>query len=179
MVHNDGYCHEQTLHIHTELQCSGSTIHLISETSFLNCRCGSTNRLHARTNQNIVCMSQFLLDATSVYDNVSYRGISMACKSFAVPPDVEDMLLAHLGGHSRVVNTAYGLEEEDTKITLKRADGANSSPALFNFATAPAHRCADASFPGYTLPMTQSCKRLDFPNCACNTVISRIACISS
>jgi len=34
--------------------------HLISETSFLNCRCGSTNRLHARTNQNIVCMSQYI-----------------------------------------------------------------------------------------------------------------------
>jgi len=47
----------------------------------------------------------------------------MACKSFAVPPDVEDLLLAHLGGHSQVVNTAYGLEEEDTKITLEGSRG--------------------------------------------------------
>jgi len=53
----------------------------------------------------------FLLDATSAYDTVSHRGISMPCKSFAVPMDVESILLAHLGGHSRVVNTAYGLKE--------------------------------------------------------------------
>ena len=83
----------------------------------------------------------FLLDATSAYHIASHRGISMACKSFAVPVDVKCLLLAHFGGHSRVVNTAYGLGEEDIKITLESslAQGANSSLALFIFTTAPAH----------------------------------------
>ena len=81
----------------------------------------------------------------------------MACKSFAVPADVESLLLAHLGRHSRVVNTAYGLGEEDTQITLKGglAQGANSSPALFIFATAPAHRYADGILPGYNMSVTR------------------------
>jgi len=66
-----------------------------------------------------------------------------------------------------VVNTAYGLGKEDTKITLEGslAQGANSSPALFVFATAPAHRYADPSFPGYTLSVTRktlSCHGTDF-----------------
>lgn len=92
----------------------------------------------------------FLLAATSANHTVSHRRISMACKSFAVPADVESLLLAHLGGHSRVVNTAYGLGKEDTKIMLEGglAQGAISSPAQFICTTAPAHRYADASFPG-------------------------------
>jgi len=100
----------------------------------------------------------FLLDATSAYDTVSHRGISMACKSFAVPTDVESRLLAHVGGHSRVVNTAYGLGEEVTKITLEGglAQGANSSPTLFIFTTAPAHRYADENLPGYFMPSGHS-----------------------
>ena len=64
---------------------------------------------HDRQEDNAAFM--FLLDATSAYDTVSHRGISMACKSFAVPTDVESMLLAHVRGHSRVVNTTYGLGE--------------------------------------------------------------------
>jgi hypothetical protein len=100
----------------------------------------------------------FLLDATSAYDTVSHRGISMACKSFAVPTDVESRLLAHVGGHSRVVNTAYGLGEEVTKITLEGglAQGANSSPALFIFTTAPAHRYAAENLPDYFMPSGHS-----------------------
>ena len=108
-------------------------------------------QLHARQEDNASFM--FLLDATSAYDTVSHRGISMAFKSFAVPTDVESMLLAHVGGHSRVVNTAYGLGEEITKVTLDGglAQGANSSPALFIFTTAPAHRYADENLLGYCL----------------------------
>ena len=117
--------------------------------------CVSSVQRHARNEDNTAFM--FFLDATSAYDTVSHRGISMACKSFAVPADVESLLLAHLGGHSRVVNTAYCLGEEDTKITLEGglAQGANSSPALFIFATAPAHRYADSMLPGYNMPVTR------------------------
>ena len=99
----------------------------------------------------------FLLDAKSAYDTVSHRSISMACNFFAVPADVESMLLAHVGGHSRVVNTAYGLGEEDTKITLDGglAQDANSSLKLFIFTTAPAHRYADENLQGYKMPQAK------------------------
>ena len=102
---------------------------------------------HTRQEDNAVFM--ILLDATSTYDTVSHRGISMACKSFAVPTDVESMLLAHVGGHSRVVNTAYGLGEADTKVTLDGglAQGANISQPLDIFKTAPAHRYAYKNLP--------------------------------
>ena len=62
----------------------------------------------------------------------------MACKSFAEPKDIESILMAHVRGHSRVVNTAYCLGEKDTKITLDGdlARGTDSSPALFIFTTA-------------------------------------------
>jgi len=75
----------------------------------------------------------------------------MACKSFAVQTDIESMFLAHVGGHSRVVNTVYGLGEEDTRVTLDGglAQGANSSPALFIFTTTPAYRYADENLPGH------------------------------
>jgi len=81
----------------------------------------------------------------------------MACNFFAVPADVESMLLAHVGGHSRVVNTAYGLGEEDTKITLDGglAQDANSSLKLFIFTTAPAHRYADENLQGYKMPQAK------------------------
>jgi len=111
---------------------------------------------HARQEDNAAFM--LLLDATSAYDTVSHRGISMASKSFAVPTDVESMLLAHVGGHSRVVNTTYGLGEEVTNITREGglAQGANRSPALFIFTTAPAHRYADENLPGYFMPCAHS-----------------------
>jgi len=82
----------------------------------------------------------------------------MVCKSLAVPTDVEIILLSHVGGHSRVVNTAYGFGEKITKITLEGglAQGANSSPALFIFTTAPAHRYADENLPGYFMPCAHS-----------------------
>ena len=72
---------------------------------------------HQARNQNTTAF-MFVLDATSAYDTVSHSGISMTCKLFAVPADVECLLLAHLGSHSSSVNTAYGLGDEDSKITL-------------------------------------------------------------
>ena len=118
--------------------------------------CVASVQRRARQEDNAAFL--FLLDATSAYDTVSHRGISMACKSFAVPTDVESRLLAHVRGHSRVVNTAYGLGEEVTKITLEGglAQGANSSPALFIFTTAPAHRYAAENLPDYFMPSGHS-----------------------
>jgi len=48
--------------------------------------------------------------------------------------------MSHIGGHSRVVNTAYGLEDLDDTARLEGgvAQGAPSSPLLYIFTTAAA-----------------------------------------
>jgi len=56
-----------------------------------------------------------------------------------VPADVESRNMSHIGGHSRVLNTTYGLEDLDEKVRLDGgvAQGALSSPLLYIFTTPP------------------------------------------
>jgi len=63
-------------------------------------------------------------------------------------------LLAHNHGHSRVVNTGYGLGDINTAATLQGgvAQGANSSPYLFIVAPLIAHLCSAAVLDGYPVP---------------------------
>jgi len=91
---------------------------------------------HARREQITSC--QAFLDATSAYDTINHTGISSACSVFRVPADVESRIMAHIGGHSRVVNTAYGFGDPDEKVRLEGgvAKGAPSSPLLYIFTTA-------------------------------------------
>ena len=93
---------------------------------------------HARCEQKASC--QTFLDATSAYDTIKHAGISSACSVFAVSADVETRIISHIGGHSRVVNTAYGLEDLDDTARLEGgvAQGAPSSPLLYIFTTAAA-----------------------------------------
>jgi len=46
--------------------------------------------------------------------------------------------MSHIGGHSRVVHTAYGLGDLDEKVRLEGgvAQGAPSCPLLYIFTTA-------------------------------------------
>ena len=62
-------------------------------------------------------------------------------------------LLAHNHGHSRVVNTGYGLGDINTAATLQGgvAQGANSSPYLFIVVTLIAHLYSAAVLQGYPL----------------------------
>jgi len=62
---------------------------------------------HARREQTTSC--QAILDATSAYNAINHTGISSACSAFAVPADVGTRIMSHTGGHSRVVDTSYGL----------------------------------------------------------------------
>ena len=79
-------------------------------------------------------------DATSAYDTISHRGTGVACEALAMPDDVVDGVLMHLGGHSRVVNTAYGLGDESGAVELEGgcAQGAPGSPSVYNWTVAPA-----------------------------------------
>lgn len=65
----------------------------------------------------------------------------------------EDTRKCHL-----VVNTAYRLGAEGTKVTLDGglAQGANSSPELFIFTTAPARPYTDENLPGYCMLRAKS-----------------------
>ena len=64
-----------------------------------------------------------------------------------------DGVLVHLGGHSRVVNTAYGLGDESGAVELEGgcAQGAPGSPSIYNWTVAPARAYAEAGLPGYEL----------------------------
>jgi hypothetical protein len=83
------------------------------------------------------CMTdyQYFLDATSAYDTLSHSAVSMACHIYAIPRDVEDMLLATISGHERLCNTAYQVGYNDTRAKLHGgvAQGAPSSPTFFTF----------------------------------------------
>jgi len=69
---------------------------------------------HTRHEQITSC--QTFLDATSAYDTINHTGISTACSVFGVPADVESRIMSHIGGHSRLVNTAYGLGDLDETV---------------------------------------------------------------
>ena len=73
---------------------------------------------------------------------------------FGVPADVESRNMSHIGGHSRVVNTAYGLGDLDEKVRLDGgvAQGAPSSPLLYIFTTAAAQAYSNSVVHGYPLP---------------------------
>ena len=73
---------------------------------------------------------------------------------FAVPADVETRIMSHIGGHSRVVNTAYGLGDLDDTARLEGgvAQGAPSSPLLYIFTTAAAQAYSSSVVHGYPLP---------------------------
>ena len=79
---------------------------------------------------------QYFLDATSAYDTLSHSAVSMACHLYAIPRDVEDMILATISGHERLCNTAYQVGCNDTRAKLYGgvAQGAPSSPTFFTFA---------------------------------------------
>jgi len=107
---------------------------------------------HARCEQKASC--QTFLDATSAYDTIKHAGISSACSVFAVSADVETRIISHIGGHSRVVNTAYGLGDLDDTARLDGgvAQGAPSSPLLYIFTTAAAQAYSNSVVHGYPLP---------------------------
>ena len=96
---------------------------------------------------------QLYMDATSAYDTISHRGTGVACEALAMPDDVVDGVLVHLGGHSRVVNTAYGLGDESGAVELEGgcAQGAPGSPSVYNWTVAPARAYAEAGLSGYEL----------------------------
>ena len=110
---------------------------------------------HSRRHHNPAFI--FMLDATSAYDTVSHRSISTACQLYGVPPDVESLLLSHIRGHQRIVNTAYGLGDENHPARLEGgvAQGANSSPSLYIWATTAAHKYANTVLRGYTFSHDQ------------------------
>ena len=112
----------------------------------------ATIQWHARRYNNTAFL--FFLDATSAYDTVSHRGISAACFALGIPEHIQSTLLAHIHGHSRVVNTGYGLGDLKTAATLQGgvAQGANSSPYLFIVATLIAHLYSAEVLQGYHLP---------------------------
>ena len=116
----------------------------------------ATLQWHARRYDRTAFL--FFLDATSAYDTVSHRGISAACFALGVPTHVQSTLLAHIHGHSRVVNTGYGLGDINTAATLQGgvAQGANSSPYLFIVATLIAHLYSAEVLHGYPLPTTDT-----------------------
>jgi len=107
---------------------------------------------HAWCEQKASC--QTFLDATSAYDTINHAGISSACSVFAVPADVETRIMSHIGGHSRVVNTAYGLGDLDDTARLEggAAQGAPSSPLLYIFTTAAAQAYSNSVVHGFPLP---------------------------
>jgi hypothetical protein len=78
---------------------------------------------------------QYYLDATSAYDTLSHSAVSVACHIYAIPRDVEDMLLATMSGHEHLCNTAYQVGYNDTRSKLHGgvAQGAPSSPTFFTF----------------------------------------------
>ena len=73
---------------------------------------------------------------------------------FAVPADAETRIMSHIGGHSRVVNTAYGLRDLDERVQLEGevAQGAPSNPLLYIFTTAAAQAYSNSVVHGYPLP---------------------------
>jgi len=85
---------------------------------------------------------------------INHAGISSACSVFTVPDDVETRIMSHIGGHCRVVNTAYGLEDLDDTARLEGgvAQGAPSSPLLYIFTTAAAQAYSNSVVHGYPLP---------------------------
>jgi len=107
---------------------------------------------HARCEQKASC--QTFLDETSAYDTIDHAGISSGCSVFAVPADVETRIMSHIGGHSRVVNTAYGLGDLDDTTRLEGGveQGAPSSPLLYIFSTAAAQADSNSVVHGYPLP---------------------------
>ena len=96
---------------------------------------------------------QAFLDTTSVYDTINHTGISSACSVFAVLADVETRIMTHIGGHFRVVNTAYGLGDLNEKVRLEGgvAQGAPSSPLLYTCTTAAAQAYSNSVMHGYSL----------------------------
>ena len=106
---------------------------------------------HARETGAVLL--QLYMDATSAYDTISHRGTGVACEALAMPDDVVDGVLVHLGGHSRVVNTAYGLGDESGAVELEGgcAQGAPGSPSVYNWTVAPARAYAEAGLSGYEL----------------------------
>jgi len=107
---------------------------------------------HERREQTASC--QTCLDATSTYDTINHTGINSACSVFAVPADVETRIMSHVGGHSRVVNTAYGLGDLDERARLEGgvAQGAPSSLLLYIFTTAAVQAYSNSVVDGYPLP---------------------------
>jgi len=67
---------------------------------------------HARREQ--ITSGQAFLDATSAYDTINHTGISSACSVFRVSANVESRIMSHIGGHSRVVNTAWRSRRKGT-----------------------------------------------------------------
>ena len=106
---------------------------------------------HARETGAVLL--QLYMDATSAYDTISHRGTGVACEALAMSDDVVDGVLVHLGGHSRVVNTAYGLGDESGAVELEGgcAQGAPGSPSVYNWTVAPARAYAEAGLSGYEL----------------------------
>jgi len=101
---------------------------------------------------------QVFLDATSAYDTISHSGVSAACSFAGVPRDVETTILAHLGGHNRIINTAYRLGDDRTTFSLGGglAQGAPSSPLWYLFTSAPALLYTDNILKGYNLPLMRT-----------------------
>ena len=62
--------------------------------------------------------------------------------------------MSHIGGHSRVVNTAYGLGDLDEMVRLEGgvAQGAPSSSLLYVFTTTAAQAYPNSVMHGYPLP---------------------------
>ena len=95
----------------------------------------------------------YLADCTSAYDTVSHRAMSTASVVYSMPYDVERKVLAHVSGHSRVINTAYGLGNVDEAAELDGglAQGAIKSPGDYVQVTTVAHDYANSWLAGYRL----------------------------
>jgi len=104
---------------------------------------------HARCKQTTSC--QAFLDATSAYCTINHTGISSACSVFGMPADIETRIMSHIGGHSRVLNTAYSLGDLDERVRLEGGvtQGAPSSPLLYIFTTAAAQAYSNTVVHGY------------------------------
>ena len=101
--------------------------------------CALAVQRDARRRKVAALMNTF--DNTSAYDTISHRGISVACDTLTMPPDVAASNVNHAGGHSRVIITAYGAGDDNRAVELDGgvAQGARKSPGDFTTTVTPAH----------------------------------------
>ena len=121
--------------------------------------------VHWHARRNDIAALAFFLDATSAYDTISHSGLTASCASYGMPADCVSKLVAHVSGHSRVVNTAYGLGDEAARAPLAGgvAQGAPSSPPLYTVTASPAHAYAASIMQGYQMNIPRGLEDFIYP----------------